>query len=35
MQKVVIGGRGAQVTRIELLETSGDRSVMTIAKGGD
>jgi outer membrane lipoprotein-sorting protein len=35
VQKVVIGGRGAQVARIELLETSGDRSVMSIAKGGD
>jgi outer membrane lipoprotein-sorting protein len=35
VHKVVIGGRGAAVARIEILEASGDRSVMTIAKGGD
>lgn len=35
VQKVVIGGSGGRVRRIEVLEASGDRSVMTIAKGGD
>ncbi len=35
VQKVLIGGSGARVRRIEILETSGDRSVMTVAKGGD
>jgi outer membrane lipoprotein-sorting protein len=35
VQKVLIGGRGGQVGRIEILEASGDRSVMTIAKGAD
>ena len=35
VQKVLIGGSGARVRRIEILEASGDRSVMTIAKGGD
>jgi outer membrane lipoprotein-sorting protein len=32
--KVVIGGAGGDVRRIEILEASGDRSVMTIAKPG-
>jgi outer membrane lipoprotein-sorting protein len=32
--KVVIGGAGGEVRRIEILEASGDRSVMTIAKPG-
>jgi outer membrane lipoprotein-sorting protein len=32
VQKVVIGGAGAEVRRIEILEASGDRTVMTIAK---
>jgi outer membrane lipoprotein-sorting protein len=31
--KVLIGGAGGSVRRIEILEASGDRSVMTIAKG--
>ena len=35
VQKVLIGGSGARVRRIEILEASGDRSVMTIAKDGD
>ncbi len=35
VHKVLIGGSGARVRRIEILEASGDRSVMTIAKGGD
>jgi outer membrane lipoprotein-sorting protein len=35
VQKVLIGGAGGEVRRIEILEASGDRSVMTIAKGGD
>jgi outer membrane lipoprotein-sorting protein len=35
VHKVLIGGRGDAVARIEILEASGDRSVMTIAKGGD
>ncbi len=35
VHKVLIAGRGAQVGRIEVLEASGDRSVMTIAKGAD
>jgi outer membrane lipoprotein-sorting protein len=30
VQKVVIGGVGGEVRRIEILEASGDRSVMTI-----
>lgn len=30
--KVVIGGAGGEVRRIEILEASGDRSVMTITK---
>ena len=30
--KVVIGGTGGEVRRIEILEASGDRSVMTITK---
>ena len=34
VQKVVIGGAGGQVRRIEILEASGDRSVMTITKDG-
>jgi outer membrane lipoprotein-sorting protein len=33
VQKVLIGGAGGRVQRIEILEASGDRSVMTIAKG--
>jgi hypothetical protein len=32
VQKVVIGGTGGEVRRIEILEASGDRSVMTITK---
>jgi len=32
--KVVIGGAGGEVRRIEILEASGDRTVMTIAKPG-
>ena len=32
VQKVVIGGAGAEVRRIEILEASGDRTVMTITK---
>jgi hypothetical protein len=32
--KVVIGGAGGEVRRIEILEAGGDRSVMTIAKPG-
>jgi len=32
VQKVVIGGAGGRVQRIEILEASGDRAVMTIAK---
>lgn len=35
VHKVLIGGSGTRVRRIEILEASGDRSVMTIAKGGD
>jgi len=35
VQKVLIGGSGARVRRIEILEASGDRSVMTIVKDGD
>ena len=35
VHKVLIGGSGARVRRIEMLEASGDRSVMTIVKGGD
>jgi outer membrane lipoprotein-sorting protein len=34
VHKVLIGGDGARVRRIEILEASGDRSVMTIAKDG-
>jgi outer membrane lipoprotein-sorting protein len=34
VHKVLIGGRGARVQRIEILEASGDRSVMTISKDG-
>ena len=34
VHKVLIAGRGAEVGRIEILEASGDRSVMTLAKGG-
>ena len=30
--KVVIGGAGGEVRRVEILEASGDRSVMTITK---
>jgi outer membrane lipoprotein-sorting protein len=33
--KVLIGGAGGEVRRIEILETSGDRSVMTITKPKD
>ena len=33
VHKVLIDGSGAGVRRIEVLEASGDRSVMTIAKG--
>jgi len=33
--KVVIGGAGGEVRRIEILEASGDRSVMTITKPKD
>ena len=32
VQKVLIGGTGGEVRRIEILEASGDRSVMTITK---
>jgi hypothetical protein len=32
VQKVVIGGAGGEVRRIEILEASGDRSVMTIGR---
>ncbi len=32
VQKVVIGGAGGEVRRIEILEASGDRTVMTITK---
>lgn len=32
VHKVVIGGAGGEVRRIEILEASGDRSVMTISK---
>ena len=32
VQKVTIGGAGGEVRRIEILETGGDRSVMTISK---
>ena len=32
VQKVVIGGAGGEVRRIEILEASGDRSVMTITR---
>jgi hypothetical protein len=35
VHKVLISGSGARVQRIEILEASGDRSVMTIGKGGD
>lgn len=35
VQKVLIGGAGGEVRRIEILETSGDRSVMTITKPKD
>ena len=35
VHKVLIGGSSARVQRIEILEASGDRSVMTIGKGGD
>jgi Outer membrane lipoprotein carrier protein LolA-like len=35
VHKVLIGGSGARVRRIEILEASGDRSVMTLAKGAD
>jgi len=34
VHKVLIGGSGARVRRIEILEASGDRSVMTIGKDG-
>ena len=33
--KVLIGGAGGEVRRIEILEASGDRSVMTITKPKD
>ncbi len=32
VQKVTIGGAGGEVRRIEILETGGDRSVMTITR---
>jgi len=35
VQKVLIGGAGGEVRRIEILEASGDRSVMTITKPKD
>jgi len=34
VQRILIGGNDGQVRRIEILETGGDRSVMTIVKGG-
>jgi outer membrane lipoprotein-sorting protein len=34
VRKVLVDGRGARVQRIEILEASGDRSVMTIGKDG-
>ncbi len=34
VQQVEISGSGGRIARIEILEASGDRSVMTIAKGG-
>jgi len=35
VQKVLIGGAGGEVRRIEILEASGDRSVMTITRPKD
>jgi len=35
VQKVLIGGAGGEVRRIEILEASGDRTVMTITKPKD
>jgi outer membrane lipoprotein-sorting protein len=34
VQKIEISGSGARIARIEILEASGDRSVMKIAKDG-
>jgi hypothetical protein len=34
VQRVVIAGDHGRIRRIETLETSGDRSVMTITKDG-
>ncbi len=34
VQKIEISGSGGHIARIEILEASGDRSVMTLVKGG-